>query len=124
MYGYFFVFFFSSRRRHTRLQGDWSSDVCSSDLFTCESLGSLVVQDMTALKRKRGDSDGDAARRGGVASRVASEGRQGVRAFAGRGGDPGEGVRRRGDWEERAEGRKLRSQRDAHDYVDSAHLEP
>src|SRR5256885_7547896 len=23
---------FSSRRRHTRLQGDWSSDVCSSDL--------------------------------------------------------------------------------------------
>src|SRR5688500_19949501 len=25
-------FYFSSRRRHTRLQGDWSSDVCSSDL--------------------------------------------------------------------------------------------
>src|SRR5688500_20130419 len=25
-------YFFSSRRRHTRLQGDWSSDVCSSDL--------------------------------------------------------------------------------------------
>src|SRR5205807_3164741 len=23
---------FSSRRRHTRLQGNWSSDVCSSDL--------------------------------------------------------------------------------------------
>src|SRR5688500_19365604 len=30
-------FFCSSRRRHTRLQGDWSSDVCSSDL-------TLVVQ--------------------------------------------------------------------------------
>src|SRR5256885_3720755 len=29
---YSFFFFFSSRRRHTRLQGDWSSDVCSSDL--------------------------------------------------------------------------------------------
>src|SRR2546426_9079648 len=29
-----FFFFFSSRRRHTRLQGDWSSDVCSSDLFS------------------------------------------------------------------------------------------
>src|SRR5256885_8908834 len=28
-----FFFFFSSRRRHTRLQGDWSSDVCSSDLL-------------------------------------------------------------------------------------------
>src|SRR5256885_6307571 len=29
---FMFSFFFSSRRRHTRLQGDWSSDVCSSDL--------------------------------------------------------------------------------------------
>src|SRR5438105_1122104 len=28
----FFVFFFSSRRRHTRSTRDWSSDVCSSDL--------------------------------------------------------------------------------------------
>src|SRR5713226_6400798 len=27
-----FFFFFSSRRRHTRWTGDWSSDVCSSDL--------------------------------------------------------------------------------------------
>src|SRR5690606_39450584 len=27
-----FVFFFSSRRRHTRFSRDWSSDVCSSDL--------------------------------------------------------------------------------------------
>src|SRR3989449_9270173 len=31
-YCYFF-FFFSSRRRHTRCSRDWSSDVCSSDLF-------------------------------------------------------------------------------------------
>src|SRR5207245_8325413 len=29
---YFLVFFFSSRRRHTRCYRDWSSDVCSSDL--------------------------------------------------------------------------------------------
>src|SRR5256885_7078476 len=28
----FVLVFFSSRGRHTRLQGDWSSDVCSSDL--------------------------------------------------------------------------------------------
>src|SRR3989475_6990528 len=27
------VVFFSSRRRHTRFDCDWSSDVCSSDLF-------------------------------------------------------------------------------------------
>src|ERR1017187_8759248 len=29
-------FFFSSRRRHTRYIGDWSSDVCSSDLLYCQ----------------------------------------------------------------------------------------
>src|SRR5699024_11764344 len=28
-----FYFFFSSRRRHTRSKRDWSSDVCSSDLY-------------------------------------------------------------------------------------------
>src|SRR5204862_3024111 len=31
---FIFVFFFSSRRRHTRSLRDWSSDVCSSDLIT------------------------------------------------------------------------------------------
>src|SRR5262249_58603056 len=30
-------FFFSSRRRHTRLVSDWSSDVCSSDLMLSAS---------------------------------------------------------------------------------------
>src|SRR2546430_10302515 len=30
---FLFVFFFSSRRRHTRFDCDWSSDVCSSDLY-------------------------------------------------------------------------------------------
>src|ERR1041385_560648 len=28
-----YFFFFSSRRRHTRCSRDWSSDVCSSDLY-------------------------------------------------------------------------------------------
>src|SRR5690606_39326607 len=31
-----FMFFFSSRRRHTRFSRDWSSDVCSSDLITLD----------------------------------------------------------------------------------------
>src|SRR5256885_5617638 len=48
------VFFFSSRRRHTRLQGDWSSDVCSSDLI--RSAGTEV------LKRNPELSEGDATR--------------------------------------------------------------
>src|SRR5690606_34742762 len=32
------VFFFSSRRRHTIFSRDWSSDVCSSDLYTLHIL--------------------------------------------------------------------------------------
>src|SRR2546429_3060676 len=32
-----YFFFFSSRRRHTRCSRDWSSDVCSSDLYVAES---------------------------------------------------------------------------------------
>src|SRR2546429_4550018 len=44
------IFFFSSRRRHTRCSRDWSSDVCSSDLpsqseTTREGVPSLVVSD-------------------------------------------------------------------------------
>src|SRR5256886_11347259 len=39
-----YYFFFSSRRRHTRFDCDWSSDVCSSDLVAC-GLASRVVPD-------------------------------------------------------------------------------
>src|SRR5207248_7772883 len=34
-------FFFSSRRRHTRSYGDWSSDVCSSDLMRSPQGGDI-----------------------------------------------------------------------------------
>src|SRR2546426_8261585 len=38
------AFFFSSRRRHARLQGDWSSDVCSSDLIEIPlALGVIIA---------------------------------------------------------------------------------
>src|ERR1035437_1986709 len=36
------LFFFSSRRRHTRYWRDWSSDVCSSDLWGDQPLSSAV----------------------------------------------------------------------------------
>src|SRR5690606_40280965 len=54
------LFFFSSRRRHTRFSRDWSSDVCSSDLgegidgppklqlFPC-AVGGLVAGGMARL---------------------------------------------------------------------------
>src|SRR5690242_21153504 len=38
------LFFFSSRRRHTRLTCDWSSDVCSSDL----QFGEISLSDKPA----------------------------------------------------------------------------
>src|SRR5256885_2465347 len=52
-------FFFSSRRRHTRLQGDWSSDVCSSDLEQARALAkrsgalSVRVLDAAAIRREK-----------------------------------------------------------------------
>src|SRR5437762_13711024 len=42
--------FFSSRRRHTRYIGDWSSDVCSSDLVRPPCQPSSV-QDRTPSPR-------------------------------------------------------------------------
>src|SRR5437763_12118473 len=36
-------FFFSSRRRHTRYIGDWSSDVCSSDLMRMEEFFPIAI---------------------------------------------------------------------------------
>src|SRR5216683_6543919 len=38
-----FFFFFSSRRRHTRSDRDWSSDVCSSDLQCLEGRLELLA---------------------------------------------------------------------------------
>src|SRR5690606_11637040 len=50
-----FFFFFSSRRRHTRFSRDWSSDVCSSDLYggggTWESQSFDTSSTTTAIAR-------------------------------------------------------------------------
>src|SRR5437762_5168744 len=40
-----FFFFFSSRRRHTRYIGDWSSDVCSSDLCDTKGFDAPMILD-------------------------------------------------------------------------------
>src|SRR2546430_4050803 len=69
------VFFFSSRRRHTRFDCDWSSDVCSSDLH-------LDVA-APAAHLRAGD------RRGGAALHVGR-------------GTPGRGARRLIGWGYRA----------------------
>src|SRR6266850_2162703 len=67
-----FFFFFSSRRRHTRLQGDWSSDVCSSDLEQGEvpwhllycATTSGVWQGISLVRECRSDAHIPEARRG------------------------------------------------------------
>src|SRR5256886_14646384 len=57
-YGCFF--FFSSRRRHTRFDCDWSSDVCSSDLAGPVDVvlvfkgASLAPADVAELRRRCG----------------------------------------------------------------------
>src|SRR5690606_40516626 len=61
------LFFFSSRRRHTRFSRDWSSDVCSSDLgkveeaaqsyekvLTLDPGDAEALQAMDALYRRTG----------------------------------------------------------------------
>src|SRR5256886_13200696 len=45
-------FFFSSRRRHTRFDCDWSSDVCSSDLASVDVVISNCVINLSADKRR------------------------------------------------------------------------
>src|SRR5256886_6041992 len=59
-------FFFSSRRRHTRFDCDWSSDVCSSDLLVEAGLGVVPeledqiedgTGDLTLLAALRIDAD-------------------------------------------------------------------
>src|SRR5256885_7602404 len=73
-------FFFSSRRRHTRLQGDWSSDVCSSDLAGrrvpwCRrsSARGLLAPRAGRRSHRRGPRRGDA----GVSPAVGPRPRQG-----------------------------------------------
>src|SRR5688572_32607430 len=46
-------FFFSSRRRHTRFDCDWSSDVCSSDLNQ-ESMPAVADKKVDAVNRVDG----------------------------------------------------------------------
>src|SRR5690625_5314339 len=53
------LFFFSSRRRHTRWPRDWSSDVCSSDLQLLELVKNALVggHDELGVRQLLGCSD-------------------------------------------------------------------
>src|SRR5438046_8786043 len=58
----FIMFFFSSRRRHTRLVSDWSSDVCSSDLRTRGGPGTGEERGVGAADGPRADVEDPVAR--------------------------------------------------------------
>src|SRR2546422_4489520 len=51
------LFFFSSRRRHTRCSRDWSSDVCSSDLIKLNQIGS-VTETLQCIEHARSNGYG------------------------------------------------------------------
>src|SRR6266478_9088551 len=59
-----FFFFFSSRRRHTRFDCDWSSDVCSSDLAEQRRLHPLTLAGNLALQQ--GDQNSHRAENAGA----------------------------------------------------------
>src|SRR5690349_23399416 len=85
------LFFFSSRRRHTRSLRDWSSDVCSSD---------LGIPGGTRHGRRGGiGGGGDASGRG----------HRDLRLVGNRGARGGAGGHRRGRSEERRVGKECRS---------------
>src|SRR5205085_8221154 len=58
-------FFFSSRRRHTRFDCDWSSDVCSSDLWLFNGLThssarwNVIGQDVLMAQLRQRMPDGN-----------------------------------------------------------------
>src|SRR5690606_39291327 len=58
----FILFFFSSRRRHTRFSRDWSSDVCSSDLKLNEALGNIgELLQQSGVKYQQAEEEQNAA---------------------------------------------------------------
>src|SRR5207248_5787770 len=75
-------FFFSSRRRHTRSYGDWSSDVCSSDLLrrrsserrsTFEKIGCCFKFRTNWLSRIRAASESSGADNSAIKPGLAGE---------------------------------------------------
>src|SRR5690606_39819608 len=63
------LFFFSSRRRHTRFSRDWSSDVCSSDLCLAGQAKQAAGQVAGTAAEQARTVAGEARRQAGSAVR-------------------------------------------------------
>src|SRR5690606_40634507 len=70
------LFFFSSRRRHTRFSRDWSSDVCSSDLVTSPNV-EPGAQQMTEDEMRAAVEE---AHRAGRKATAHAQGTEGIKA--------------------------------------------
>src|SRR2546430_7258497 len=81
LYQFYFHFFFSSRRRHTRFDCDWSSDVCSSDLAAHEHVVSPHDE------AQDGDGHHRIHHHAVAEDRLAAESRKNIRSHAHRGQD-------------------------------------
>src|SRR2546429_5559791 len=55
----FCIFFFSSRRRHTRCSRDWSSDVCSSDLLLIATAAVFILVMAASAQPTSSEHPGD-----------------------------------------------------------------
>src|SRR2546430_9225442 len=77
---YLFLFFFSSRRRHTRFDCDWSSDVCSSDLVGVPD--APAIRQIKTRYRTLAPLMDERLRRQWAASEAQSYGRGGVSAVS------------------------------------------
>src|SRR5690554_1747410 len=78
---FFFFFFFSSRRRHTRCGRDWSSDVCSSDLWVV----SFVVRCWSYVCRRQLSANPSGLWAGRNPGIPAGSGHSGLRLHSGTG---------------------------------------
>src|SRR5207247_2687411 len=94
-------FFFSSRRRHTRSTRDWSSDVCSSDLYFVPARDFPAVDDSPNWKNFN--------LRLGVAYDLTGSGKTAIKASLGRFNPAGTPVANNNRSEERRVGKDGRS---------------
>src|SRR3989442_15538495 len=87
------MFFFSSRRRHTRCGRDWSSDVCSSDLAAAYSTQAVVDARNEYAAAQAGDRDktADTVKKAAGGAVVGAAGGAAGGAHAARGEGAGEG---------------------------------
>src|SRR3989440_1338299 len=72
-----YFFFFSSRRRHTRSDRDWSSDVCSSDLYDQQK--AVVAQLQASIKADEAQIETARLNLGFADIRAPIDGRLGMR---------------------------------------------